>query len=82
MYFTPGVMAFAANYIGRYILPWDWIAHPEEVTCSGSGKRDIQPRSANDISAHARCDTGRNVEIIVNLASNNILGISKVRDQT
>ncbi|KAJ8312298.1 hypothetical protein KUTeg_009671 [Tegillarca granosa] len=74
------IMAFAANYIGRYILPWDWIAHPEEVTCSESGKRaDLQERSADDISAHAKCDTSRNVEIIINLASNNIPGIDKIQ---
>ncbi|XP_052801838.1 uncharacterized protein LOC128232367 [Mya arenaria] len=69
-----GQMSFAINYIGHYLLPPDWVNHPQQVSC-GSGKRDVldhHRRAVQDINMHATCDSNKNVEIRVDLAGNYI----------
>lgn len=68
-------MAFAFNYIGHYVTPWDWINHPEEVTCHG---RRSDKRAPNDITLHASCDSNLNLEIGVYVGHHHIYGVDKV----
>lgn len=68
-------MAFAFNYIGHYVTPWDWINHPEEVTCHG---RRSEKRAPNDITLHASCDSNLNLEIGVYVGHHHIYGVDKV----
>lgn len=70
-----GTMAFAFNYIGQYVTPWDWINHPEEVTCHG---RRSDKRAPNDITLHASCDSNLNLEIGVYVGHHHIYGVDKV----
>ncbi|XP_071178751.1 uncharacterized protein [Mytilus edulis] len=77
-----GQMAFAVNYIGHYLLPGNWVPNPEQVTCSG--KRDTEYDAneevhekreschPDDISASAVCDVNRNIDITIDLGSNDI----------
>lgn len=69
-----GAMAFAFNYIGHYVTPWDWINHPEEVTCHG---RRSEKRAPNDITLHASCDSNLNLEIGVYVGHHHIYGVDK-----
>ena len=79
-------MAYAANYIGHYIVPGDWIAHPMEATCSGKRDSDDQNKLVgkraichpSEITVSATCDSNRNLEIKLDLGSSTIEGIEKV----
>ncbi|CAL1545785.1 unnamed protein product [Lymnaea stagnalis] len=62
---SSGVMNYAVNYIGHYLVPSDWTNHPGEATCSG--KRDVESRAAGDISLTATCAPSRDVTIVVDL---------------
>lgn len=65
-------MAFAFNYVGHYVTPWDWINHPEEVSCLG------RRGALDDITLHKSCDASRNLVLNVNVAHHHIYGIDKV----
>ncbi|XP_065933753.1 uncharacterized protein [Magallana gigas] len=71
-----GAMAFAFNYIGHYVTPWDWINHPEEVTCHG---RRSEKRAPNDITLHASCDSNLKLEIGVYVGHHHIYGVDKIQ---
>ncbi|XP_062571613.1 uncharacterized protein LOC134233642 isoform X1 [Saccostrea cucullata] len=71
-----GVMAFAFNYVGHYVTPWDWINHPEEVTCHS---RRSEKRAGGHISLHASCDSNRNLQLDVDLGHYNIPGVDKIQ---
>lgn len=83
-------MAVAANYVGHYVLPWDWINHPQEAHCSGKREvgddepevAEIAKRGLEDIRMAAQCLAGGNVVIRVDVGSHNILGVNKVTDNT
>ena len=75
-------MAFAVNYIGHYLLPGNWVPNPEQVTCSGKRdteydtKEEVHEKRESchpgDISASAVCDVNRNIDITIDLGSNDI----------
>lgn len=66
-------MSYAINYIGHYVLPPDWVNHPQQVTCNAK-RRDTtaKERGILDITLHATCDASNMVEIHVDLAGQNI----------
>lgn len=70
-------MAFAFNYVGHYVTPWDWINHPEEVTCHS---RRSEKRGVGEIALHASCDSSRNLQIDIDIGHNSIQGTSKVNN--
>ncbi|OWF42274.1 Endo-1,3(4)-beta-glucanase 1 [Mizuhopecten yessoensis] len=83
-----GRMGFAINYIGHYILPWSWIDHPEEVSCSG--RRETTDKTEDDIGTNKRaaiseiqftasCNPNHDVEIRVDLGHHNLPGVARVQ---
>lgn len=76
-------MAYATNYIGYYIVPGNWIDHPEEVSCSGrrdtgegEDARDRMDKRLvchpNSLSLTGSCDENGNIELVVNLGASDI----------
>ena len=76
-------MSYAINYIGHYLLPPDWVNHPQQATCS-SGKRDADldkepnKRSAGDFWLQATCDANNDMEITIHLEGNSVPAVSWV----
>ena len=68
-------MAFAVNYIGHYILPWDWSHKPEEVTChskrdAGNNTHiphDVVRRNVDNIGFSAVCDASQDMTITIDM---------------
>jgi len=65
------------NYIGHYILPWDWINHPEETHCNGK-RETVQERTIQELSFCAVCNQGGDIEVSVHLESGSSPGVGKV----
>ncbi|GFO14501.1 endo-1,3(4)-beta-glucanase 1, partial [Plakobranchus ocellatus] len=63
-------MNFAVNYIGHYLLPWDWSNKPEEATCTSK-------RGIFDLHMSATCQSSRQFTISVDLGSEAFPGLNK-----
>ncbi|XP_060068686.1 uncharacterized protein LOC132548810 [Ylistrum balloti] len=83
-----GRMAFAINYIGHYILPWNWVDHPEEVTCTGRREttnvtnddaHQNKRAAISEIQLTASCNQNHDVEIRVDLGHHDLPGIARVQ---
>lgn len=68
-------MVFVFNYIGYYVMFWDWINYLEEVICYGWCSEKCV---FNDIILYVFCDFNLNLEIGVYVGYYYIYGVDKV----
>lgn len=66
---------FVFNYIGYYVMFWDWINYLEEVMCYGWCSEKCV---FNDIILYVFCDFNLNLEIGVYVGYYYIYGVDKV----
>nr|KAG5713536.1 hypothetical protein BaRGS_024584 [Batillaria attramentaria] len=57
-----GHMSFAVNFIGHYVLPWDWGNAPKTANCAR------RRRGVGDIYVESTCSSNRNINIKVHLS--------------